>query len=281
MKSYAGTLPVRPVVIKLGGRALEAPGAPEEFARALSRLEHPAIVVHGGGAEVTAWCEKVGIESRFENGLRVTDPATLEVAVAVLAGLANKRLVAALNSADMRAVGLSGVDDRLLVAQRHPQADVLGEVGHDPQVNRRLLHLLLSEGYTPVIATIATTYAGQLLNVNADDAASAIAQAVQASDLALLSDTPGLKLDGAVVSEIVAGDFDATLANPQVAGGMRPKIAAAAAAVRAGVSRVHIAAWRGPDTLHTLFHDRTHGTLLHEGAASGAASGARTEATHG
>ena len=127
---------------------------------------------------------------------------------------------------------------------------------------------------TIIIATIATTYAGHLLNVNADDAAAAIAQAVHASDLALLSDTPGLKLDDQVVSEIVADDFEATLANPQVAGGMRPKIAAAAAAVRAGVSRVHIAAWRGPDTLHTLFHDRTHGTLLHEGAA-------RTEATHG
>lgn len=273
MKSYAGTLPVRPVVIKLGGRALEAPGAPREFATALSRLEHPAIIVHGGGAEVTAWCEKLGIASRFENGLRVTDAATLEVAVAVLAGLANKRLVAALNSVDMRAVGLSGVDDRLLMAPRHPQADVLGEVGHDPQVNRRLLHLLLAEGYTPVVATIATTYSDHLLNVNADDAAAAIAEAVQASDLVLLSDTPGLKLDGEVVSEIVADDFDATLANPQVAGGMRPKIAAAASAVRAGVSRVHIAAWRGPDTLHTLFHDRTHGTLLHDGA--------QTEANHG
>lgn len=277
MKPDAGVLPVRPVVIKLGGRALEAPGAPAEFAAALAALAHPAVVVHGGGAEVTAWCGKLGIASRFENGLRVTDPATLEVATAVLAGLANKRLVAALRAAGVDAVGLAALDGGTVSVKRHAQSATLGEVGEVESVDASLLNALLAQGRTPVLASIAATAAGELLNVNADDAASALASAVHASDLALLSDTPGLKLDGEVVSEIVAEDFDATLAHPQVEGGMRPKLAAAAAAVRAGVSRVHIAAWRGPDTLRTLVLERSHGTLLHAGAEHGAA----TEVTHG
>lgn len=277
MKAGAGVLPVRPVVIKLGGRALEAPGAPAEFAAALAALAHPAVVVHGGGAEVTAWCGRIGIASRFENGLRVTDPATLEVATAVLAGLANKRLVAALRAAGVDAVGLAALDGGTVCVKRHAQSATLGEVGEVESVDASLLNALLAQGRTPVLASIAATAAGELLNVNADDAASALASAVHASDLALLSDTPGLKLDGEVVGEIVAEDFDATLAHPQVEGGMRPKLAAAAAAVRAGVSRVHIAAWRGPDTLRTLVLERSHGTLLHAGAEHGAA----TEVTHG
>ncbi|MBI5170576.1 MAG: acetylglutamate kinase [Candidatus Eisenbacteria bacterium] len=277
MNPGRGTLPVRPVVIKLGGRALEAPGAPAEFAAALAALAHPAVVVHGGGAEVTAWCGRLGITSRFEGGLRVTDPATLEVATAVLAGLANKRLVAALRAAGVDAVGLAALDGGTLRVRRHAQSATLGEVGEVAGVDASLLNALLAQGRTPVLASIAATDAGELLNVNADDAASALAAAVHASDLTLLSDTPGLKLDGEVVSEIAADEFEATLAHPQVEGGMRPKLAGAAAAVRAGVARAHIAAWRGPETLTTLLLERSHGTLLHAGAASGSA----TEVTHG
>lgn len=251
----------RPLVVKLGGRALEAPGAAREFARELAALERRAIVVHGGGAEVTAWCEKLGIESRFEAGLRVTDTATLEVATAVLAGLANKRLVATLRAAGVHALGMAALDGGVLEVERHGNG-ALGEVGQVVGANAAALEHLLGFGCTPVIASIAANAGGELLNVNADDAASAIAVAVRATDLVLLSDTPGLKLNGAIVRELRWSQFEATLEHPQVVGGMKPKLAGAMAAVRAGVERVHIASWNGPGTLDGLLVERTHGTML-------------------
>ncbi|MFN8586635.1 MAG: acetylglutamate kinase [Candidatus Eisenbacteria bacterium] len=251
----------RPLVVKLGGRALETPGAAQEFARALAALDRRAIVVHGGGSEVTAWCSKLGIESRFEGGLRVTDTATLEVATAVLAGLANKRLVALLRAAGVHALGMAALDAGVLEVERHGN-DVLGEVGQVTGANAAALEHLLGFGCTPVIASIGATAEGDLLNVNADDAASAIAVAVGAPDLVLLSDTPGLKLNGEIVSELRWSQFEATLEHPQVVGGMKPKLAGAMAAVRGGVERVHIASWCGPDTLHGLLVERTHGTVL-------------------
>lgn len=265
MNESRAQAPVRPVLIKLGGRALEGAGAVREFAAALARLARPAVLVHGGGAEVTTWSSRMGIEARFEGGLRVTDMATLEVVAAVLGGLANKRLVAALRAADVDAVGLAALDGGTLKVKPHAQAVLLGAVGEVEGVDTRLLDLLLADGRTPVLASVAATATGELLNVNADDAASALAVAVNATDLVLLSDTPGLKLDGLVVSELRAAEFAATLSHPQVEGGMRPKLAAAAAAVTGGVTRVHIAAWRGPDTLDSLLVNRTHGTLLHAG----------------
>ena len=252
----------RPIVIKLGGRALEAPGAPAEFAAALAGLSRVALLVHGGGAEVTAWCARVGLEARFEQGLRVTDPATLEVATAVLAGLANKRLVAALRAHGVDAVGLAALDGGTLAVSPHPQAAQLGAVGAIDAVDASLLLALLAGGRTPVVASIAATSAGELLNVNADDAASAIAAAVGASDLVLLSDTPGLRLDGDIVPVLDAADLDGTLARPDVGGGMVPKLRAAGAALAGGVMRAHIAAWNGPGTLAALLERRGTGTML-------------------
>jgi acetylglutamate kinase len=252
----------RPVVIKLGGRALETPGAPGEFATALAGLGRVALLVHGGGAEVTAWCARVGIEARFEQGLRVTDPATLEVATAVLAGLANKRLVAALRAHGVDAVGLAALDGGTLAVSPHPQAALLGAVGAIDAVDPSLLLALLAGGRTPVVASIGATAQGGLLNVNADDAAAAIAAAIGASDLVLLSDTPGLRLDGEIVSVLHAADLDATLARTDVGGGMVPKLRAAGAAMAGGVARAHIAAWEGPGTLAALLAPGGPGTTL-------------------
>ncbi len=252
---------LRPVVVKLGGRALEAPGALREFAAALARLSRVTLLVHGGGAEVTAWSERLGIEARFENGLRVTDGPTLDVVTAVLAGLANKRLVAALRALGVDAVGLAALDGGVVLARAHPNAAQLGAVGEIEHVDASLLAALLAQGRTPVLASIAATSAGELLNLNADDVAAALAAAVGADDLVLLSDTPGLKLDGEVVPTLHVRDLDATLARPDVGGGMVPKLRAAAHAVTAGVRRAHIAAWSGPDTLATLLA-RGAGTTL-------------------
>lgn len=262
----------RPVVVKLGGRALEAPGAVAEFAAALAALlagKRPAVLVHGGGAEVTQWCLKLGLESRFTDGLRVTDAPTLEVVAAVLAGLANKRLVAALRQRGVDAVGLAALDGGTLRLRPHARASVLGAVGEVAGSDPSLLESLLAAGRVPVLASLGE-HGGELLNVNADDAAAAVAAALGADELVLLSDSPGLKLGGEVVRELPAADIDAALARPEVEGGMRPKLRAAAAALAGGVRRAHIASWNGPATLASLF----------EGTGAGTTLVAATEASH-
>ncbi|MCC6349499.1 MAG: acetylglutamate kinase [Candidatus Eisenbacteria bacterium] len=250
-----------PLVLKLGGRALETPGAAAEFAGALAALGRPAVLVHGGGAEVTQWCLKLGLETRFADGLRVTDAATLEVAAAVLAGLANKRLVAALRERGVDAVGLAALDGGTLAVRPHARASSLGAVGEVAGADPSLLESLLAAGRTPVLASLGA-YRGALLNVNADDAAAALAAALGACDLLLLSDAPGLELDGAVVRELPAAAIARALARPEVGGGMRPKLRAAAAALAAGVGRAHIACWNGPETLAALLGGTGAGTTL-------------------
>jgi len=260
---------LRPVVFKLGGRALEAPGAAGEFAAALAALGRPAVLVHGGGAEVSQWCLALGLETRFTDGLRVTDARTLEVVAAVLAGLANKRLVAALRACGVDAVGLAALDGGVLRVRPHARASALGAVGEVAGADPALLRTLLAQGRTPVLASLGA-HEGALLNVNADDAAAAVAAALGASELVLLSDAPGLKLGGEVVPVLANGDIAAALARPEVEGGMRPKLRAAAAALDAGVARAHIACWNGPATLASLL----------EGAGPGTTLLAPTEASH-
>ena len=248
----------QPLVVKLGGRALEAPGALTECAAALreaglSGLSARALlVVHGGGAEVTEWCKRAGLEARFAGGLRVTDAPTLEIAAAVLAGLANKRLVAALRARGLDAVGLSALDGGTVRVTRHPEAQVLGEVGAVQAVDTSLLLSLLASGRTPVLASLGDDGAGALLNLNADDVAAAVAAAIPAHDLLLLSDTPGLKLGGRVVRSLSPAALADALEHPEVTGGMLPKLRAAQDALQAGVRRVHIAAWQGPGTISAV-----------------------------
>ena len=248
----------QPLVVKLGGRALEAPGALSECAAALREVGHAGeaglsaralLVVHGGGAEVTAWCARAGLEARFAGGLRVTDAPTLEIAVAVLGGLANKRLVAALRARGLDAVGLSALDGGIVRVRRHPESAVLGEVGAVEAVDTSLLAQLLASGRTPVLASLGDDGAGALLNLNADDVAAAVAGALPAHDLLLLSDTPGLQLGGQVVRSLDPGSLARALEHPEVTGGMLPKLRAAQSALAAGVRRVHIAAWQGPGTI--------------------------------
>ena len=250
-----------PLVVKLGGRALDAPGAASEFAEALAALGRPAVVVHGGGAEVTQWCLRLGLEARFADGLRVTDATTLEVVAAVLAGLANKRLVAALRARGVDAVGLSVLDGGVLDVRPHARASALGAVGEVVGADASLLRTLLATGRTPVLASLGA-HEGGLLNVNADDAAAAVAAALGAAELVLLSDAPGLELGGEVVRELPAAAIDGALARPEVEGGMRPKLRAAAAALAAGVARAHIASWNGPATLASLLDGEGAGTTL-------------------
>ena len=252
---------MRPAVIKIGGRALEAPGAAAELAAAIAALERAAVLVHGGGAEVSDWCGRLGHPARFVDGLRVTDAATLEIATAVLAGLANKRLVVALRAAGVDAVGLSALDGGIAIARPHPDAARLGEVGEIAAIRPALLETLLAQGRVPVLASIAGC-GERLLNVNADDLAAAVTGALRAKDLILLSDTPALILDGQPVATLEASRLEAALAHAEVQGGMRPKLLAARVALEAGVHRAHIAAWQGPHTLAALLDGSGPATRL-------------------
>ena len=271
----------RIIVLKIGGRALESgdgAGAPEALAAEIAALSTPVVVVHGGGAEVSGWCERFSIAQHFLDGLRVTDPETLPVAVAVLAGLANKRLVARLRNAGLDAVGLSALDGGTIEAEPHPRSAALGAVGTVRAVDPALLETLLVEGRTPVIASIGDCD-GALLNLNADDLAAALAGALEARVLVLLSDAPGLVLGGATVPRLDAGALAAACDHPEVQGGMRPKLNAARAALAAGVARVTIGAWSGPGTLRSLLDGQGGGTTIT--AAADAAASPVAEVSHG
>jgi acetylglutamate kinase len=251
----------RPLVIKLGGRALEGTQALDELAAALEGKS--AVLVHGGGAEVTAWSERLGLTPQFQKGRRVTDAATLEVATAVLAGLANKRLVAALRARGVDAVGLSALDGIATVAK----VEGMGEVGSIQGIDPSLLCGMLEDGRVPVLASIGQE-GGALLNVNADDFAAALAPALKAQALFLMSDTPGLLLQGNVVSEVANGEIDALLQSPEVTGGMGPKLEAARAATANGAcDAAWIAQWNGPGTLTALLDGKGIGTKVFEGVA--------------
>ena len=242
-----GTLP--PVVVKLGGRALETPGALDTFARQAGALRVPLVLVHGGAAEVSSWCAKLGIESHFVDGLRVTDDATLEIAAAVLAGLANKRLVAALRAVGADAVGLSALDGGIARVRPHPDRAQLGHVGQVEAIDPGLIASLLAAGRLPVLASIGALD-GALLNLNADDIAAALAAALGGA-LVLLSDTPGLKLGGVVVPRMTTREAEALVTHPDVVGGMRHKLATAFGAVEHGARFARIAQW-GPEVTFAM-----------------------------
>lgn len=243
-----------PLVLKIGGRALDAPGAGAELARELADLGGGVVVVHGGGGEVSDWCARLGIAPRFEGGRRVTDPASLEVAVAVLAGLANKRLVAALRAAGIEALGLAALEAGIEAAPRLDPPG-LGAVGRVASVDAAPLGALLERGLTPVLSSIGAA-GGALLNLNADEVAAAAAGALRARLLVLLSDAAGVRIEGRVLATAGVAEVEALLDHPEVRDGMRPKLEAARGALDGGAARACIAAWSGPGTLAALLEGR-------------------------
>jgi acetylglutamate kinase len=254
-------VPNHPVVVKLGGRALDGPDSLAGLAADLGSLAGRVVLVHGGGPEVTAWSTRLGLVPRFHEGRRVTDEATLEVATAVLAGLANKRLVVGLAAHGLDAVGLAALDGGMVTAIPHREAATLGAVGEAKSVEPALLRTLLSAGHLPVIASIGA-HGTALLNLNADDVAAALAIGLGAGALVLLSDAPGVVLGGKVVARLDAAAADAARHGSDVTGGMAPKLEAATAAVRGGVGRAWIASWSGPGTLRTLLRGEGLGTCV-------------------
>ena len=230
------------------------------------------VVVHGGGKAITAWLDRLGLPARFVDGLRVTDAATLTVVEMVLAGQVNKALVTGLNRAagEGRAIGLSGCDGQLLVARpRRVAGRDLGYVGEIVRVNTALLERLLAGGFIPVIAPVAADERGTHYNVNADDAAAAVAGALRAEKLVFLTDVPGVMVDAdgdgvpEPLSRLDAAAAREFIARGEIRGGMVPKVEAGLRALAAGAGSVHIIDGRRPHALLVeLFTSEGVGTMV-------------------
>jgi acetylglutamate kinase len=263
----------RTVVIKYGGAAMIDEHLKEDFAQDVVLLKYVGmnpIVVHGGGPAITRYMERLGMKVEFVDGLRVSDAETVEVAKMVLIGKENKDIVANLNRHGQPAVGLSGDDGGLFQVRKQLSAAGrdIGFVGEIERVDHDLLDRV-SENYIPVIASVGGDIAGHSYNVNADDAARAVAQALGAYKLIFLTDTPGWLADASDPQSKITQATPATVRErlESVTGGMRPKLAACVDAVEHGVGAAHIVDGREPHSLLLeLFTIAGTGTKIFEGA---------------
>jgi len=257
------------IVIKYGGAAMEDRALREDFARDVVLLKYVGlnpIVVHGGGPEITDYMDRLGLTVEFVDGLRVSDPATVEVAKMVLIGKVNKDIVLRLGRHGQPAVGLSGDDGLLFRAKRQtaPGGRDIGFVGRIEQVDVDVINHV-AEDYIPVVASVGADREGVSHNINADEAAGAVAGALGAYKLLFLTDVEGWLRDpddaGSVVSEASAAEVAEAL--PSVSGGMRPKLQACVDAIAAGVTFSHIVDGRLPHSLLLeLFTDAGIGTKI-------------------
>ncbi len=227
-------------VIKLGGNEIDSVEFIAAFVQVVAAAP-PPVLVHGGGKEITALGNKLGMVEKRIEGLRVTDAAYLQVVEMMLGGVINKRLVRALSMAGAQAVGLTGADLNLLRAEKlaHPGGD-LGFVGRIVAVNADALRSFVAGGIVPVVAPIAFGLDGSAYNINADHAALAIARETAADALMFVTNVPGVKLDGAVVPHLSPAEVETHIATGQISGGMIPKVRSAVEAVTAGVRSVVI-----------------------------------------
>jgi acetylglutamate kinase len=256
------------VVVKLGGTTLEDQRQVLAEVAVVAR-RRPVVLVHGGGKRMTEWLDRLGVPTRFEDGLRVTDPAALEVAAAVLRGVVNSELVAALRDVGCDAVGLSGVDGGLLIGERVPDVGLVATV---VGVRRDLLDSLLVAGQVPVVAPLARDEEGVVCNVNADDAAAGIAAGLGARQLVLLTDVDGVRdAQGAKLESITSDEAEALIADGTIAGGMVPKVRAALAALAWNGAEAIIADSAAEGALARALGDPTFGTRVSARARAGAA----------
>lgn len=256
------------VVVKYGGSAMKNPDVMYGVIRNVILLQLVGIkpiLVHGGGPEIDQWIAKVGLEKKVHNGLRVTDEATMEVVEMALAGRANKALVAAIQKAGGRAVGLSGRDADLLIGE--PISEALGRTGKILQVNPSILEDLSAVGTIPVVCSVASDSNREPLNINADTAAAAIAGAIGALKLVLLTDTNGVLGNRddhrSTITKLSIDQAEQMIAGKRAEGGMIPKLEAAIAALRDGVQAVHLINGSVPNSLLLeIFTDGGVGTMM-------------------
>ena len=265
-------------VVKYGGHAMTDPKLGDLVARDVVLMKQVGmnpVVVHGGGPQINKMLERVGLKSTFVNGLRVTDEAAVEVVEMVLAGSINKQIVTGIQAAGGRAVGLSGKDGNLLVARKvamtrtnpetgQREAVDLGFVGEPDVVNPEVLHSIMKAETIPVIAPIGVGHKGETFNINADTAAGAVACALKAERLVLLTDVEGvLDQDKKLIPKLSVREARALIADGTISGGMIPKIQTAIDAVEGGVSAAVILDGRIPHVLLLeLFTEHGAGTLI-------------------
>jgi acetylglutamate kinase len=267
---WLGRFAGQTVVIKYGGHAMTDDSLRTAFAQDLVFLRHAGlypVVVHGGGPQITEMLARLGIESTFTAGLRVTTPETMDVVRMVLAGKVNKDIVNAIGPV---AVGLSGEDAGLFTAERTPaivdgQPVDIGLVGEITHTDPGVVEALLKNGRIPVVSSVARGTDGQVYNVNADTAAAALATALNAAKLVMLTDVPGLYRDWPASTDVISRLTAAELADllPGLASGMIPKMTACLTAVRGGVPRAHVLDGRQPHAvLLEIFTDEGIGTMV-------------------
>ncbi|GGA40080.1 acetylglutamate kinase [Pelagibacterium lentulum] len=266
------------VVIKYGGHAMGDPALGRAFARDVALLKQSGvnpIVVHGGGPQIGEMLKKLGIESKFEGGLRVTDKKTVEIVEMVLAGSINKEIVALINAEGEWAIGLCGKDGNMVFAEKankkyvDPTSNIekildLGFVGEPVEVDRTLLDLLARSEMIPVIAPVAPGRDGETYNINADTFAGAIAGAVFAKRLLFLTDVPGvLDKSGTLIPQLSVSDAKRMIADGTISGGMIPKVETCIEALDRGVEGVVIVNGKTPHSvLLELFTEHGAGTLI-------------------
>jgi acetylglutamate kinase len=267
------------IVIKYGGHAMGAEEVAREFAHDIVLLEQTAInpiVVHGGGPQIEAMLKKVGVQPQYAAGLRITDETTLEIVEMVLAGLINKQMVGYINAAGGKAVGLCGKDGNMVIARKltrtvvDPNSHIervvdLGFVGEPEKVDTTVLTQILGRELIPVLAPVAAAANGGTYNVNADTFAGAIAGALKAKRLLLLTDVPGvLDKSGNLIKQLSADDARRLIADGTISGGMIPKVETCIDALERGVEGVVILDGKVPHAvLLELFTELGAGTLIH------------------
>jgi acetylglutamate kinase len=267
------------VVVKYGGHAMGEEQLARDFARDIVLLEQTAInpvVVHGGGPQIEAMLKKVGVESQFAAGLRITDAKTLEIVEMVLAGSINKQMVGYINDAGGKAVGLCGKDGNMVVARKltrsvvDPDSNIerivdLGFVGEPDKIDTTVLMQILGRDLIPVLAPVAASADGGTFNVNADTFAGAIAGALKAKRFLLLTDVPGvLDKSKKLIPQLSVDEARALIADGTIAGGMIPKVETCIDALERGVEGVVILDGKVPHAvLLELFTELGAGTLIH------------------
>jgi acetylglutamate kinase len=251
------------ILIKLGGTLLDAPDSRRRLAGEIAKAakQTTAVVVHGGGKQMTRFLAERGIESRFINGLRVTTPDVIDAVVKVFAGSVNKQLVSAFRAAGAAPVGLSGLDAGLVDAE--PLDPELGQVGRPVHSDGRLLDVLTREGYIPVVACVAGDAQGTIYNVNADQMAVACAHGFAAKKLLFLTDVEGVKdASGATRPVLTSAEATALIKDGVATGGMQAKLEAAQLALQNGVEEVMIAPGAREGIVAALLAGEKIGTRL-------------------
>jgi len=243
------------IVVKYGGAAMVEPERARQFAEDVVLMQYVGmlpVIVHGGGPQISAMMKRLGKEPRFIDGVRVTDAATMEIVEMVLAGRINKEIVTGIQQCGGRAVGLTGKDGALLQAEKIKgfDKDNVGHVGAVATVDPSVLSALEAGGFIPVISPIGADRKGVTYNINADQAAGAIAAAIRAEKFIILTDVPGiLDREKTLISTLSRKEAGRLIKSGVIAGGMLPKVEAALTAVEAGVRKAHIVDGRVPHAL--------------------------------